>query len=390
MELTISQLHRGGNTNYIILRVARRWDTILPTSGKFISVDFLFTDRNGHAIHGYTNPKLHKNHSGVLLEGHVYKISTFQVKGLKGSHNAIPGTNTLLLYWSTTVTPVDVDVTPFPRHYFGFATIEQVLKSSSILRSHKRGNSWKDNDPRQKKAAHFQTANESNIISLLGMDPLEIGTRKYKIKAQITGLDVSSGWFYYGCPACGSSLQSMSTGFYCTTHSYQQPSVIAKLPIHVRDNTAEMKLIIFRPTAEELANISTADVPVLKDSTSIKIPNNAYDIIDKEFYFVLGLPKHSLQREELNFKINDYKSVEARDVSAKQNKGKAIDTTSAPLLLLGDTAEIAIQTPDKLPSAIQLPTKDDSPPKPQELSLDQSQLPQLETQRSTGKRTKPR
>ncbi|OMO52942.1 Nucleic acid-binding-like protein [Corchorus capsularis] len=113
-EFRIPQLRIGGHTDYIILRVARRWKTILPTTKEFLSIDFLFTDdeyslRNQRdAAHGYMESNMEQHFSETLKEGLLYKISVFQVKPLKGTpkYNAIPAEKTILIYWSTEVREV--------------------------------------------------------------------------------------------------------------------------------------------------------------------------------------------------------------------------------------------------------------------------------------------
>ncbi|OMO62293.1 DNA helicase PIF1, ATP-dependent [Corchorus olitorius] len=424
VELTISQLNKGRNTNYMILRVARRWDTILPTSGKFITIDFLFTDRNGHAIHGYMDPKLQRDHSDVLFEGHVYKISTFQVKGPKSSHNAVPGPNTILLYYSTSVTSVDIDATAFPRHHFNFATIDQIvarikddkimtdvvgmLSGASNLNKIKvkrqeqevenrtvslkllsgdeiKASIWarflpgididslmqlqpkpimliagttvkgtssnfflttttgskifinpdipqttqlfeslsqdyrsllsvntidnlmyaqektavlllEDNEFQQKKGSYFASAQQSSIINLLRMNPLQIGITKYKIRARIIGIDLSSGWFYTACPTCGS---------------------------------------------------------------------------------------------ELNFKIFDYKPIEEEDPATKNIKGKAIEGTSAPLLLTGTPTDLALHTPQRSTPPIRSQHQQHPPPKHGETPVGASEAATPKNQKLSKKRIKP-
>ncbi|OMP00948.1 Nucleic acid-binding protein [Corchorus capsularis] len=246
-----------------------------------------------------------------------------------------------------------------------------------------------DNEFQQKKGSYFASAQQSSIINLLRMNPLQIGITKFKIRARITGIDLSSGWFYTACLTCGSGLQSLPTGHYCTVHLLQQPALIVKLPLDVKDDRARMKLIIFRSLAEELATISVADVPVLKDSSSIKIPNKAFDIINKEYYFVVGLPKHSLQKEELNFKIFYYKPVEKGDPTTTDIKGKAIELTSAPLLLTGTATDLALQIPHKSSPPIRSQHQQHLPPKHGEIPVQASQTKTQKDQKPSKKRVKP-
>ncbi|OMO88269.1 Nucleic acid-binding protein [Corchorus olitorius] len=389
VELTIAQLNRGGNTNYIILRVARRWDTILPTTGKFITIDFLFTDRIGRAIHGYMDPKLQKNYSVVLFEGHVYKISTFQVKGLKSSHNAVPGPNKLLLYYSTIVTPVDIDITPFPRHHFNLATIDQIvarINKDQIMTGMLSATTTLN---KIKVRRQEQEAKKRTVTLKL----LSGGEVKVSIWAKfLANIDIDSLMVLQPKPImliAGTTVKGETSNFYLTTTTgskifinpdipqtgelfqryAEEKSAVILLeddhPQQKKDDKAKIKLIIFETLAEELAGISVADVPALKDTSSIKIPTRAYDIINKQYYFVVGLPKHSLQKEELNFKIYDYKPLNDNNPSVTESKGKAIDFTSAPLLLTGNTTELTFQTPEKPTSAIHLPSGDSSPPETQ-------------------------
>ncbi|OMO49584.1 DNA helicase PIF1, ATP-dependent [Corchorus capsularis] len=126
-RLSISQLRKGRVMDYVILRVVRRWDTIFPSTKTFTTIDFLFVDDEGNAIHGYMDSKPDKEFLSVLQEGHLYKIHTFQVKGPKGSYNAIPGKNTLMIYYSAEVTEIKEDLDRFPTYYFLFANIDQII-----------------------------------------------------------------------------------------------------------------------------------------------------------------------------------------------------------------------------------------------------------------------
>ncbi|OMO53041.1 Nucleic acid-binding protein [Corchorus capsularis] len=155
------------------------------------------------------------------------------------------------------------------------------------------------------------------------------------------------GWFYTSCSACVAPLQYAMDGFYCTVHKDQKPKLIAKLPLNVKEGSAKMELIIFGLLAEELANISVSGLPILQDNSEIKLPTSAYNIIGKEYHFVVGLPIQSIKKEELNFKIFDFKPVEAGRTSTHNVMGKAIEDASALLALPASIDNLALQTPQK-------------------------------------------
>ncbi|OMO89364.1 DNA helicase PIF1, ATP-dependent [Corchorus olitorius] len=409
-EITIPQLRRGGVTDYIILRIARRWDTIFPNTNQFVTIDFLLTDDIGHAIHAYMDSSLGKNFSTVLYEGCLYKISVFQVKGPKSSHNAVPGTNTLMIYWSTSIDEIHENVDRFPRHYFVFANFDNMrsrwkkdrvmtdaigmlvgitrvckikvkkhdnevnqitillrllsgdevkvvlwnkfsakLDVDALLKERPKpvmiivGTTVKGQDdtdfylttttgskilvnPTTMEALQIReryqyemsgvqlietddqrtgrdptvtAATESRIIQLLGLDPSQIGTNKFKIIANVTGIDTSGGWFYTTFPICSSQMLDGHGKLYCGEHKHQKPKLIVRLPLLVRDATAKLRLTIFG----DLARVSIEGMPILADSESVQLPQQAYKILDNEYEFVVGLSKKSLRRGELNFKL---------------------------------------------------------------------------------------
>ncbi|OMO91159.1 hypothetical protein CCACVL1_07208 [Corchorus capsularis] len=49
--------------------------------------------------------------------------------------------------------------------------------------------------------------------------------------------------------------------------------------------------------AEQLANVSVVGFAILQNNSEIKLPTRAFDIIGKDYHFVVILPKQSIKRE---------------------------------------------------------------------------------------------
>ncbi|OMO68755.1 DNA helicase PIF1, ATP-dependent [Corchorus capsularis] len=133
-QVRLSQLRRGRMADYVILKVMQRGNTIFPTTKKFPSIDFLFADNEGNAIHGLMEPILDSEFENLLSEGGVYKIENFQVKCQKPTHNAVSFNHTILLTLSTVVNEFQGDVSAFPRNYFIFATMQDITDRKDSYR----------------------------------------------------------------------------------------------------------------------------------------------------------------------------------------------------------------------------------------------------------------
>ncbi|OMP02177.1 Nucleic acid-binding protein [Corchorus olitorius] len=79
-ERKLSQLKDGGQRCFIVIRIARLWDSIIPPRNIFAGIDFLALDSEGFAMHGTIPSDLADDFRPQLQEGHVYKMRL--LKGL--------------------------------------------------------------------------------------------------------------------------------------------------------------------------------------------------------------------------------------------------------------------------------------------------------------------
>ncbi|OMO90310.1 Nucleic acid-binding protein [Corchorus olitorius] len=113
---------------YIIARIARFWNTVLPASTVAVSIEMVLADDKGNAIHAIIPKEAMHHLRGKFAEGEVYKIVRFQVYDRKTSYKCVPGHN--VLYFSSS-TEFQKIITcgcwdKFPRYCFNFATINEI------------------------------------------------------------------------------------------------------------------------------------------------------------------------------------------------------------------------------------------------------------------------
>ncbi|OMO99816.1 Nucleic acid-binding protein [Corchorus capsularis] len=157
--------------------------------------------------------------------------------------------------------------------------------------------------------ALFDSAVESTIKDLLSLNLANIGSAMFKIQARILDIDTSDGWYYPSCPICTTSMAPELDAFYCKEHQRQPPHLTMKLSLYIGDNTAKTKAIIFGILAEKMSNINVVGMPILGDISSVRLPNIAETILNKEYNFVVGLSDEAFRQELLNYKIFAYKAI---------------------------------------------------------------------------------
>ncbi|OMP07940.1 Nucleic acid-binding protein [Corchorus olitorius] len=118
-QTKLSQLRDGGQRSFIVVRIVRLWDSIIPPRNIFTGIDFLTVDDKGFAMHGTIPAELADDFHGLIKEGHVYRIQIFEVgpKGRK-THLAIPLEALLYFNVSTVIEPIPEGIDKYPSHYF--------------------------------------------------------------------------------------------------------------------------------------------------------------------------------------------------------------------------------------------------------------------------------
>ncbi|OMP10845.1 Nucleic acid-binding protein [Corchorus olitorius] len=133
-QTKLSQLRDGGQRSFIVVRIVRLWDSIIPPRNIFTGIDFLAVDDKGFAMHGTIPAELADDFHGLIKEGHVYRIQIFEVgpRGRK-THLAIPLEALLYFNVSTVIEPIPEGIDKYPSHYFRFASYDDVMARNEKL-----------------------------------------------------------------------------------------------------------------------------------------------------------------------------------------------------------------------------------------------------------------
>ncbi|OMO65289.1 Nucleic acid-binding protein [Corchorus olitorius] len=133
-ECQLRDLCDGGVQSFVIVRIVRLWDSIIPPHSYFIGIDFLAVDSEGYAMHGYILLDLADDFRAQLIEGSIYRISTFEVRprGRK-THLAIPCQRLLFFNVSTKVDEIPHHARSIPTYYFSFASYDDIMTRSNDM-----------------------------------------------------------------------------------------------------------------------------------------------------------------------------------------------------------------------------------------------------------------
>ncbi|OMO62892.1 Nucleic acid-binding protein [Corchorus olitorius] len=121
----IAQL-RPGIRAYVVVRLSRLWETIFPGSATSARTCVLLLDDEGNAIQAFIYSGIISRFRGRLIEGRVFKIYRFQVAECKSGYNPVPSEYIINFNSSTVMEEVSLDVDNYPRHYFRFATMDEI------------------------------------------------------------------------------------------------------------------------------------------------------------------------------------------------------------------------------------------------------------------------
>ncbi|OMO50725.1 hypothetical protein CCACVL1_30301 [Corchorus capsularis] len=126
----LSQL-RPSLRAYVIARVARKWETILPAQTQPINGDLLLVDDMGASMEVVIpGDCMHRFSDEKVAEGKVYKILHFQVSNRKKKYKSIPGEYTIYFLSSTKLIEVTEDLHMYPRYFFRFAQMADIITRS--------------------------------------------------------------------------------------------------------------------------------------------------------------------------------------------------------------------------------------------------------------------
>ncbi|OMO70235.1 Nucleic acid-binding protein [Corchorus olitorius] len=123
---TLGKLKPGFKA-FIVVRVARMWDTVLPDAVVPIRTDLLLVDHDGSTMQAIMSKGVSRRFSAKIVEGCVYKFTRFDTVVCKLSYLAVPSKYIIYLNSSTSVEEITKSINfDYPRHFFRFATLEDL------------------------------------------------------------------------------------------------------------------------------------------------------------------------------------------------------------------------------------------------------------------------
>ena len=77
-------------------------------------------------MHGTIPPENIEKFEAKLVEGSVYKLTTFQVSRPKNNHNATASDRMIHIDELSQISQATDDISQYPAHYFEFASFDQI------------------------------------------------------------------------------------------------------------------------------------------------------------------------------------------------------------------------------------------------------------------------
>ncbi|OMO99937.1 Nucleic acid-binding protein [Corchorus olitorius] len=118
---------KPGLKAFIVVRVARMWDIVLPDAVVPIRTDLLLVDHDGSTMQTIMPKGVSRRFSGKIVEGCVYKFMRFDTVVCKLSYLVVPSEYIIYLNSSTSVEEITKSINfDYPRYFFRFATLEDL------------------------------------------------------------------------------------------------------------------------------------------------------------------------------------------------------------------------------------------------------------------------
>ncbi|OMO74232.1 Nucleic acid-binding protein [Corchorus olitorius] len=145
---------------------------------------------------------------------------------------------------------------------------------------------------------------EATLLQLLNNDPQTVQRTIFKVQAVVEEVDTSDGWFYKACHICNKKLDKNDIYVGCLVHGEKAiPKFKMRLPIRLRDETAEMDLTAFDRDAEQLTNTYISNLPTYQELSQENVPDGILAIKKKKFQFKLGLTKKAIEQNSPTYRI---------------------------------------------------------------------------------------
>ncbi|OMO72754.1 hypothetical protein CCACVL1_17617 [Corchorus capsularis] len=122
---------RPGLMAYVITRVARKWETVLPGGTIPINGDLLLVDDRGGSIEVVIpHDCMRRFSSDKVVKGKVYKILHFEVLDRKKKYKSIPAEFTIYFNSSTKLIELTEGINMYPMYFFRFADMIEIRERS--------------------------------------------------------------------------------------------------------------------------------------------------------------------------------------------------------------------------------------------------------------------
>ncbi|OMP11426.1 Nucleic acid-binding protein [Corchorus olitorius] len=360
LESKLSSLTHGGQRCYIVVRILRLWDCIIPPVHAFLGIDFLAVDSEGFAMNGFIPPEIADLFRSLLQEGNIYGISIFEVgPRKKKKHLAVPSDDIIYFNISINIQRMVDEPLTFPYYYFSFVCFDELIRRNehifhltdligilegvteaySFVLANNKGTVYRrglfillqrtayQESPRYpyygssisllrhsdieiSKGSIHQDTHETTIASLTLMNPTLIKVEpstlvglKFKVIARVIRLQHEAGWYYHSCNNCTSGIKRICPGIYtCGFHGPTPPRMNLRVSLIIEHNDIKLQTIVFGDLAYRLTGLNLTILSLAERMNFKKIPAVAEQIIGREYEFLLVLLNH-YYAHPMTFKI---------------------------------------------------------------------------------------
>ncbi|OMO65290.1 Nucleic acid-binding protein [Corchorus olitorius] len=338
-EIQLSQLRDGGQRGYIVVKLIRIWDCIIPPTNIFTGIDFLALDSQGFAMHGTIPSDLADDFRPQVKEGRVYEIRIFEV----GPR------------WRETQDYSVGSKADGPKYYPGYKQINSCSATKFYLdplipqAAELRAKFLVDGRPIDLiSSADVDASNECtypDAVNKLAQDLLYMNPAviKFKVIAKVVDFKTGHGWYYTSCTDCTFAVKPTPAGYRCEKHGITPTRISLRVSLVLVDGDYKLQAIVFGNLAKRLTGIDVANLTVAEKLDRKNLPFVATEILGKDFDFVLGLADQTYN-SGLNFKIFRFTPVTQyppTDLGANKGKQKA----SSPAEIVEETETEVICTP---------------------------------------------
>ncbi|OMP08792.1 Nucleic acid-binding protein [Corchorus olitorius] len=418
---------RPGLMAYVIARVARNWETVLPGGTIPINGDLLLVDDRGGSIEVVIpHDCMHRFSSDKVVEGNVYKILHFKVLDLKKKYKSIPAEFADMneIRERSEKDPIFTDVIGM---FVGYGELVAISVDSGTRMSDKvdvnlrllsdeihRVSFWVSHISHL-NLAEFAAMPWKPIFVVAGTTVIVYSVTKFLSSSSATKVYVDpdipeaeeirqrfkNDLAHVQLLAPEHTSQSLASAnakdavifnlLYLTLEKAQGQKFRVEaevteldttngwmqLTLMIKDDTADLEVAVFGPLAKNLIGVNLANEVAERTVDPNKLPACAKDIIGSQFIFILGVSDQTVKRGWRKFKVFAYTEKQVRQPLPPSVKGKQIlGSTSHPVLRISTN----VIDPTMVNQDSQ--TCPDSPLIPADLFVDSSPLKKIKQEES--------